>query len=305
MTTAILDFGTNIFNLLIAERKDRSFNILHTSKQPVKLGRGGIEDNRITPDAMERGFVAIQNHMETIATYHVDDIRAFATSAIRNAANGEHFTDEVYRKFGIRTRVIPGEREAELIYKGVRQAVDFQEGTMMILDIGGGSNEFIICNREGIIWKHSFEMGMARVMELFTLSDPITPEEIRALESYFSEKLQPLLEVVRRFKPRALIGAAGSFDTFHALIRQSSGLKEDQRHAREISLRDYYRIHQLLLQSTAEQRRAMPGMEPVRVEMIVAATIFVSFVIRACRISQLHHSAFALKEGVISELVGL
>lgn len=305
MTIAILDFGTNIFNLLIAERKERSFDILHTSKQPVKLGKGGIEANRITADAMERGFVAIQNHMETIATFKVDDIRAYATSAVRNAANGEHFTDEVYRKFGIRTRVIPGEREAVLIYKGVKQAVDFHEGNMMILDIGGGSNEFIICNSKGIIWKHSFEMGMARVLELFSLSDPITTEEIRALESYFLEKLRPLLEVVGKFKPHTLIGASGSFDTFFALIRHSSGKREDKGYGRELAMKDYYKVHRALLLSTAEQRREMPGMEPVRVEMIVAATIFVSFVIRSCRISHLHHSEFALKEGVISELVGL
>ena len=305
MTTAILDFGTNTFNLLIAERKDRGFNILHTSKQPVKLGRGGIEANRITPDAMERGFVAIQNHLETIAGFEVDEIRAFATSAIRNAANGEQFTDKVYQRFGIRTRVIPGEREAELIYKGVRQAVNIREGHMMILDIGGGSNEFIICNREGIVWKHSFEMGMARILELFTLSDPITSEEIRALESYFLEKLRPLLEVVPRFKPHTLIGASGSFDTFHALIRQSSGTPPDHHNGREISMRDYHKIHQVLVRSTTEERRAMPGMEAVRVEMIVAATIFVSFVLRSCHITYLHHSEYALKEGVISELVGL
>jgi exopolyphosphatase/guanosine-5'-triphosphate,3'-diphosphate pyrophosphatase len=305
MITAILDFGTNTFNLLIAERKERSFDILHTSKQPVKLGKGGIQANRIAPDAFERGFVAIQNHMETIAKYPVDDIRAFATSAIRNAANGEKFTEEVYRKFGVRTRVIPGEREAELIYKGVRQAVDFNESNMMILDIGGGSNEFIICNNKGIVWKHSFEMGMARLLELFSLSDPISSEEIRALESYFREELGLLIEVVGQVKPHTLIGASGSFDTFHSLIRHSKGMEEDQLHGREISMKEYHKIHQELLQSTAEQRRAMPGMEPVRVEMIVAATIFVSFVIRNCNISHLHHSEFALKEGVIAELVGL
>ena len=167
MITAVLDFGTNTFNLLIVERKDRSFHILHTSKQPVKLGKGGIQTNRITPDAFERGFVAIQNHMETISHYHVDEIRAFATSAIRNAENGEKFAEEVYHKFGFRVRIIPGEREAELIYKGVRQVVPMDDSNVLILDIGGGSIEFIICNRFGIVWKHSFELGMARVVELF------------------------------------------------------------------------------------------------------------------------------------------
>jgi len=305
MITAILDFGTNTFNLLIAERQERGFKILVSRKQPVKLGRGGIQVNRITPDAMERGFIAINNHMETIRDYEVDDIRAFATSAIRNANNGEEFTDEVYRRFGFRVRVIPGDREAELIYKGVRQAVSFDQSHMMILDIGGGSNEFIICNKDGIVWKHSFELGMARMMERFTLSDPISHEEIRALQSYFMEELAPLLKVVKQVRPHTLIGASGSFDTFHALIRERGGMEGDHLHGREISMKAYSKIHHLLLQSTIEERRNMPGMEPVRVEMIVAATIFVSFVIQACHIQHLHHSEFALKEGVISELVGI
>jgi len=305
MITAILDFGTNTFNLLIAERKERGFSILLSSKQPVKLGRGGIQVNRITPDAKERGFVAIHNHMEVIRNYEVDEIRAFATSAIRNAANGEEFIEEVYRRFGFRTRIIPGDREAELIYKGVRQAVNLGEENSMILDIGGGSIEFIICNKQGIVWKKSFELGMARLLELFSLSDPITSEEVRALENYFRLELAPLREAVRKERPRTLIGASGSFDTFQAIIRLRKGMDSDQFFGREISLKDYTKLHKILVRSTREERAAMPGMEPVRVEMIVAATIFVSFVIRDCNISHLHHSEFALKEGVISELVGI
>ncbi len=140
-------------------------------------------------------LLAIQNHMEIIKKYEVEEIRAFATSAIRNASNGEEFVEEVEeRQFGFRVRIIPGDREAELIYKGVRQAIPLDEKKVMILDIGGGSNEFIICNQKGIIWKHSFELGMARILELFDLSDPITHEEIMALESYFSQELHSLFD---------------------------------------------------------------------------------------------------------------
>ena len=305
MAIAILDFGTNTFNLLIAERQGRGFNILHTGKQPVKLGRGGIQSNFITPDAFERGFVAIQNHMETISNYEVDEIRAFATSAIRNADNGEEFTEEVRKRFGFRTRIIPGDREAELIYKGVRQAVSFRDENDMILDIGGGSIEFIICNKQGIVWKKSFELGMARLLERYTLSDPITSEEVRVLEDYFIQQLAPLHEAVLKEKPSTLIGASGSFDTFQAMIMHRKRTEPDHFFGREISLKDYSRLHKDLLRSTREERLAMPGMEPVRVEMIVAATIFVSFVIRSCQIKRLYHSEFALKEGVISELVGI
>jgi exopolyphosphatase/guanosine-5'-triphosphate,3'-diphosphate pyrophosphatase len=302
---AILDFGTNTFNLLIAQRKERGFEIVHTSKQPAKLGKGGIQANRITPDAFERGFVAINNHMETIQRFGVEEIRAFATSAIRNASNGRQFVEEVEKRFGFRVRVIPGEREAELIYKGVRQAVRFTRQKVLILDIGGGSNEFILCNRDGIIWKHSFELGMARIIELFSLSDPITHEEIHALEDYYMRELEPLFALVQRERPRILIGASGSFDTFYAMIRHRSGMVADEGFGREISMTEFRKIHRLLLRSTVEERKAMPGMEPVRVEMVVAAVIFVSFVIRECHILHLVHSEFALKEGVMAELVGL
>jgi exopolyphosphatase/guanosine-5'-triphosphate,3'-diphosphate pyrophosphatase len=305
MAIAILDFGTNTFNLLIAERREPGFRILYSGKQPVKLGRGGIQSNYLTPDAFERGFVAIQNHMEVIQTFEVEEIRAFATSAIRNASNGKDFVEEVWKRFGFRVRVIPGEREAELIYKGVRQAIRLTEQKGMILDIGGGSNEFIICDGQGMIWKQSFELGMARILELFNPSDPITEEEVTAIESFFSQELRPLMEVVQRENPEVLIGASGSFDTFHALIMNRTGQQPDGMHGRELPMKEYRKLHKLLLKSTLKERMAMPGMEPVRVEMIVPATIFVSFVLRECRIGQLFHSEFALKEGVISELVGL
>ncbi len=304
MRFAILDFGTNTFNLLIAEKQARSFRVLYSGKQPVKLGRGGIQQNRITPDAFERGFVAIQNHLETIEQFGVEEVRAFATSAIRNASNGSEFTDEVKKRFDIRVRVIPGDREAELIYKGVRQALPFDE-TAMILDIGGGSNEFIICDREQILWKQSFELGMARILELFDLSDPINVEEVSALEDFFREGLRPLYEAVIRERPAILVGASGSFDTFFYLMRETGVDLPPGEHGRKLPLEEYHKLHSRLLLSTLEERKRMPGMEPVRVEMIVPASIFVSFILREFGIRKLLQSDFALKEGVISELLGL
>ncbi len=125
--------------------------------------------------------------------------------------NGEEFTEEVYRRFGFRTRIIPGDREAELIYKGVRQAIALGDDKVMILDIGGGSIEFIICNHQGIVWKQSFELGMARILERLSFSDPINEEEIRALESYFRQELVPLLEVAKEKNRRDTDWCLGFF----------------------------------------------------------------------------------------------
>src|SRR6056297_412490 len=105
MPVAILDFGTNTFNLLIAEKNGKSFKVLYDGKQPVKLGKDGINNRVITPEAMERGFTAIANHMKTIETFGAKEIRAFATSAMRNAANGQAFAKEIRERFGFRTKV--------------------------------------------------------------------------------------------------------------------------------------------------------------------------------------------------------
>ncbi len=303
MPVAILDFGTNTFNLLIAKGDGQSFKTLYNGKQAVKLGRGGIHKGMLTDDAMERGYAAIKNHLETIASYHVTEIHAYATSAIRNAGNGMEFVAEVKRRFNFDIHVISGEKEAELIYRGIKESIDFKNQRGLILDIGGGSNEFIICDATHMFWKHSFELGMARILEKFTISDPITAEEVATIEKYYNAELRLLLEKVEEYKPTLLIGASGSFDTIAAILKHKLNQSEYTTSSIEISLDQYSEIHNLLVASTLKEREMMPGMEPVRIEMIVPATIFINFVIDNCGISTLYQSAFALKEGVISTLL--
>jgi len=305
MKFAILDFGTNTFNLLIAESvSNGDFKSLYSGKEPVKLGKGGINNGMITPEAMERGFMAVKNHLVTVKKYGNPPVKAFATSAIRSSANGTVFITELKKRFGFDTEVITGDREAELIYKGVRSSGIIPDKASLILDIGGGSNEFILCDNNDIFWKHSFDLGMARILERFHFSDPITKEEITELESYYDRELQPLYSAVKKYNPLTLIGASGSFETFSEMIRLKKGLDPDSRASRPIALNDYQELYKLLLSSTLEERKVMPGMEPVRVEMIVAASIFVTFVLNKCRISSLLQSDYALKEGVIAEITG-
>jgi exopolyphosphatase / guanosine-5'-triphosphate,3'-diphosphate pyrophosphatase len=304
MPVAILDFGTNTFNLLIAEKNGKSFKVLYDGKEPVKLGKGGINHGMLTPEAMERGFTAIANHMKTIEAFNASEIRAFATSAMRNAANGKEFAKEIRERFGFRTRIIDGDEEAALIYGGIRESIDFGSATAMIMDIGGGSVEFIISNAEGIFWKHSFELGMARIIEKFPVSDPITDKEINTIEQYFAAELNALFEQAKRYPPSLLVGASGTFDTLAAMAIRRFGLPSaDNSSSMEIKTDQYEELHHLLLHSTAEERMRMPGMEPVRVEMIVPATILINFVRNNCSLCTIIQSRYALKEGAMTRLV--
>lgn len=305
MRTAIIDIGTNTINLLVVDRNSQTYHILHESKYPAKLGKGGINQGILLPEAMARGVEALETHLRVIKDFHVESIFTIATSAIRNSANGAEFCGMIKEKFGLDVRVINGEQEAQLIFDGVKQVVPIGNERILILDIGGGSNEFIIANKEGVLWKQSFELGMARLLDKFHPSDPITTTEIKSIEGYVRGELAPLYEAIRQYPVNMLIGSSGSFDTIAAMIAamHHPHLDITQTSNYFIPVASFEELHRKLLASTAEQRLAMKKMDPHRVDMIVLASIFINFVIREMRISQLQQCNFALKEGVIFQIV--
>lgn len=304
MRLAIIDMGTNTFNLLIAEvREGEPYSIICTGKEPVKLGEGGINKRVIAPAAYERGISAMKRFNDILKEYLAKNVFAFATSAIRSAENGLQFIEEVNEKFGIPVELISGDREAELIYYGVRQAGDMGMGKSLILDIGGGSNELIIANRETIFWKESFPLGMARLLEKFNPSDPITSKEIKDIENYVEEQLSSFFKAMLQFKPVKLIGASGSFDTLRALVNEEDKITSREDPCFEINLEKFSQLHHKLTHAAREERINMRGMEPVRVEMIVIASIFVNFILQNTNLNRLIQCSYSLKEGALDQII--
>jgi exopolyphosphatase/guanosine-5'-triphosphate,3'-diphosphate pyrophosphatase len=305
---AILDFGTNTFNLLITDvSNENKLQVLHTAKEAVKLGEGGITKKIITPQAFERGLAAIERHLARVREFNVTKVYAFATSAIRDASNGKDFILAVKERFEIYVLIIEGEREAEMIYRGVRLSLKMDDNPVLILDIGGGSNEFIIANKKEIFWKHSFNLGMARLLETFRPSNPISLFEIEKLTTYLKTELKELFAAVNQYKPSMLVGASGSFETIAAILQHTYPAKytKDNTPAREVDYLDFLSLHEILLKSTIEERKLMQGMEPVRVEMIVLASIFINVTLEKCGLKKIIQSDYALKEGVIAEILNL
>ena len=182
MKNAIIDLGTNTFHLLIVEDK----NTLFKDSVPAKIGKGGISQGIISEEGIQRALTVLKRFKQIIDEQGVRAERVFATgtSAIRNAGNKEEFVKRVLEETGIQIQVISGDKEAELIYFGVKEAVDITE-TSMIMDIGGGSVEFIICNNEKIFWKQSFEIGGQRLMDKFMKNDPISMRSVQQMNDYF------------------------------------------------------------------------------------------------------------------------
>ena len=299
---AIIDLGTNTCNLLIASYQDENYQILYQGKEVVKLGKSGIDKNLLTSDGLERAITAIRKHQERIKQYVVSEILVLATSAIREATNRAWFQQELEKRTGLTLHIISGEKEAGLIFKGVKLAFNQIGNRSLILDIGGGSNEFILTEAGEPIWKQSFPVGMARVIEQIPPSDPITPEEIKQTINWFDSRLDPLWQQLNNIQIPVLIGCSGAFDTIADLIDQTdAGTKTRIR--QEIAIDEFNRIYEQLIGSTTSERMMMKGMESIRIEMIVPAVIFIRLILEKLNIRKIYQTDFALREGVLYERI--
>lgn len=298
---AIIDLGTNTFHLLIATVTPQGIHELFQEQLPVKIGAGGIQQGLITDAAIQRGLSALQKFKSIIDDYGITEVKATGTSAIRNARNGGYFLEEIKRRFGFVVNFISGEREAELIYRGVEASFPFPDEPLMVMDIGGGSVEFIIGHKSEILWKQSFEIGAARLLEKFKPSDPLKPEEEKAIDEWLSIQLQPLKAAILKHQPKIMVGSAGSFETLLDMIRLDLGLSYPSvtPFAHEPSATDIDTFIRLVLKSAEAERRMFKGLVEFRVDMIVVATLLLRHVYQGFGFRRLIASNYALKEGLL------
>ena len=306
MTIAVIDLGTNTFNLLIAEAdENRQLHVRHRNEIGIKLGEGGINKKIITPEAYRRGMEGVRTQLQKAREWNPDKTLVVATSGIRSSENGKQFIEQIREEFNLEVKVITGDQEAMLIYRGVRQAIPLDERPVMIVDIGGGSIEFILANQQQVCWKKSLDIGMARILERFSPSDPITPEEIRQVEEYFKEKLQPFYEPVKKYQPVKFVGCAGTFETVRSILTAEGGMEKpsDDQPWFEIPYHLFRQLHERLLSSTSRERQNIKGLELFRVDMIVLASIFANFIMVKFGFDRLVQSDYSIKEGAADEWV--
>jgi exopolyphosphatase/guanosine-5'-triphosphate,3'-diphosphate pyrophosphatase len=300
---AIIDMGTNTFHLLIAEEEGKGFNIILRDRLAVKIGMGGINDGIITEAAIHRALVAMQSFKNTLDQHLVNKVYAFGTSAMRNAKNNHEVTQKIKSVTGIDINIISGDEEAQYIYLGVKAALDMGTETNLIVDIGGGSIEFIIANQEKVFWKRSFEIGAQRLLEKYQKHDPIINPEIIALNALFDRELTPLFAEIERYKPAVMVGSSGTFDTLSDIFCIKHDIhKSFEEIETPLTLEGFYEIYKDLITRNRASRMLIPGMIEMRVDMIVVACCLVRYLLEKYEFNRIRVSTYSLKEGVLSYL---
>lgn len=302
MRIAVIDCGTNTFHLLIADVNDNSFRFVLRRKMVVKLGSERTQPDEIVARRYEKAIRIMVHYASLIEEFGAQKILAAGTAALRDATNGADLIRDIRKASGINVNLISGDEEATLIHKGVCKAVLLSNHTSLVMDIGGGSTEFILCDSEKVIWKQSFRLGGARLLQLIQPSDPFTSNDLEMLESHLEKELKPLFSACKKNPPQQLIGASGSFETFASILLHQQGKPNALRGKTNYNFRlsEYQKLHQVLVKSTYAARLKMPGMLRMRADMIVMASLLLTFVLNKCAINHLKLSTYALKEGLLA-----
>lgn len=305
---AVIDLGTNTFHLLIASPTDYGSNTSFVNKkiEPVyrerrfvKLAEDGIQS--IGPAAFQRGLDAMIAFSEQLKIHGVSQYRAIGTAALRRAENGSEFIAAVKIQSGLQITLIDGQEEARLIAKGVQLTLP-KLGNMpaLIMDIGGGSVEFILHHNNQTKYAQSFPVGVAVLRNTFHQQEPIPTESLQQLYDFLKTQLAPLQQQLDKFPSIHLVGAAGIFEVLnnclptkeHSENLLASTIELDQ-------LSDYY---QRVLVSSFHERLAMNDVPNDRADMMVVALVLIQFILQISKAQRLTASAYALKEGVLSEM---
>lgn len=293
----VIDLGTNTFNLMIAEVSNATFIQLHAEKEGVALGMGGINKGIISDDAFERGISCLKKFKQICDFHKVATIKAIGTSALRGAKNAIDFIQLVQHELGITIQIISGEEEAQLIYLGVLWSYDFYERAV-IMDIGGGSTEFIFADSKGVEEIKSLNIGISRIIQELDLNDPLQVEDTKKIETwleihsnhYFDNKTCDIL-----------VGASGSFETFYEMIHSKQFPANPE--TIELPLDKIIPILDWIIQSNQDERDLHPFIIPIRKKMAPIAAVKTKWIMRKMNIQKVLVTPFALKEGVLKTIL--
>ena len=296
MKKAVIDLGTNTFHLLIVEDGGNGhLKEIYRKRIFIQLAEESI--THIGTGAFERGLTAMREYREALDKHGVTDVRAFGTAALRRAENSAAFRAAIKKETNIEVEVIPGDEEARLITEGVRLAIPMDEKPVLIMDIGGGSVEFIIANNQDVFWAQSFPVGVAVLFNDFHKNEPITTQEITTIRQFLDATLAPLKAALRTHNVDALVGASGTFDVLEAMLVE---VKPHPLHA-ILDAKDFYPIYEKIVSEDLEKRLKIEKLPTQRAQLIVVALVLIHYVLDLIEVEKIVVSMYAMKEGMLAE----
>ncbi len=301
---AAIDVGTNSFHLIVVEAKaDGNFEIVDREREVIRLGEGNVGDIKIIiPEAIERAVQTLRR-FKRIANSHGAQIRAVATSAVREALNKNEIIKKVFDETGLEIEVISGYEEARLIYLGILKSVPIYDKKTLVIDIGGGSTEFLIGEKGKTHYSASLKLGAVRLTQKFFRGKELTQESIKECRNWVHGELFNIAEAAKRIGFDQCVGSSGTIMATGSMIDALIKKKKTQNmlfNNYEITRKEISIIRdEVLKRKTDDQRKKIPGLDDKRADIIPAGIIILDEIFTLLGLERMTISSYALREGII------
>jgi exopolyphosphatase / guanosine-5'-triphosphate,3'-diphosphate pyrophosphatase len=305
MRIAAIDIGTNSVHMIVVQvRPDLSFEVIGREKEMVRLGAGGLGGRALTTEAMNAAMQALSKFRRLAESHQVDEIRAAATSATREAENGGEFLAAIERHTGIRAQVISGQEEAQLIHRAALYGVDAGDQEAAVIDIGGGSVEITLGSAQGARLSRSFKLGVIRLTERFVTSDPLSRREERKLVAHIEKELGAYLAQIARVGFGRVIGTSGTILSLGAMAWAADrGRSPAEVRNLRVSSKVMHRLRKTVLGQDINERLKLPAVDPRRVDLLVAGSVLFDTILRELGAEEFTLCDYALREGLVLDYI--
>ncbi len=298
---AAIDVGSNSIHMIVAQAdSDGGITTLWRLKEPVGLGRLSFPSRRLTAEAMNRAISVLERFQKAARRRRAEKIVAVATSAVREAENGGDLIERVRRQLGLYIRVVSARDEARLIYLAVRHAMPLRSQPHLMIDIGGGSVEFVVGDDKQASLLESRKLGAARMTAQFVKSDPISDSDHQHLLKHYDKELTPLVEQIEALRPVKVIGTSGTLENLATMCgSEPSHNGNAANHPQIIERGRLEKLQAELLESRSKDRAKIRGLDDQRKDQIVAGAVLVNELFRRLRLKRIEICPSALREGIL------
>jgi exopolyphosphatase/guanosine-5'-triphosphate,3'-diphosphate pyrophosphatase len=297
---AAIDVGTNSVRLYVAERNDAGLEQLDRDLVITRLGQGVDHAKRLGEEPLRRTIEAISSYHRRAVDLGAETVRIAATSAVRDASNRDEFFSAVSKETGVDAEVLSGDEEARLSFLGATSELG-DGAPFLVLDIGGGSTEFVLGDREPVAWI-SIDVGSVRLTERHVQSNPPAPGELRGVEGDADAAVARAKEVVGP-SARTLVGLAGTITTMAAVALELEGYDRDAIHHARLSLNQVREVNAMLAGMTVEQRKGLPAMPPGREDVILAGSTILLRVMEGFGFDEVLVSEADILDGLVLDAI--
>lgn len=300
MKIGAIDIGTNSMRLLVAEYIDGKFYNREKFVNTTRIGQGVDSEGYISEEAIERNIKALKEFSDIANEKGCEYIYCIGTSALRDSKNGNEFINLAKAETNVEVDIISGEEESNLGFIGVLQGLD-DTNNILVLDIGGGSTEFILGDESGIKYAKSENVGALRMTEKFLATDPICENEFEDMSNFIEETISDTINILKEKNIRQIVGIGGTITSVSAINQELETYSMEKIHGSKVNEKELDNILQNLKKMTLNDKKNIKGLQPKRADIITAGVRILNIIMKKLEKENIIVSEYDNLEGLICQ----